>query len=182
MKSALIVLAPGFEEGEAVMTVDLLRRAGVTVTLAGLEGLMVSGARGMKLAADVELERAGGPFDAVVLPGGMPGAKNLVASGAVLALIRRQLSEGRFVAAICAAPALVLGAHGFLKDKSFTCFPGMEGEVKGGLWKDQKVVRDDNIITSQGLGTAADFGFELIRALIGGEKAKEVATRAVFFT
>ena len=175
---AVVVLADGFEEVEAVTPVDLLRRGGVTVVLAGLSGLQVKGARGVTFVCDTTLDRVASDWDVLVLPGGMPGAKNLAASALVKATLDEGLARKARIAAICAAPALVLGAQGYLNGRRFTCYPGNESSVKGGVPSPGAVVVDGPFITSRGVATASEFALKILEILSGKEKADEVA-RAV---
>jgi protein deglycase len=179
MKSAVVVLADGFEEIEAVTPVDLLRRAGVTVTVAGLSGLTAVGARGIAVVCDCLLEQAP-VWDVLVLPGGLPGARQLAASSLVDQSIAETLNRGAWVAAICAAPALVLGSRGYLRGKAFTGYPGTgtEADLAGSSYREDPVVVDGLLVTSRGVGTAGAFGLKLVELLAGPEKALEVA-RAV---
>lgn len=179
MKTIIVVLAPGFEETEAIMSIDLLRRAGFQVQVAGLDGLEVTGSRKMRVLADIRLAESGEGFDALVLPGGMPGAKNLADSPLVDRLLEKAFSEKRLVAAICASPALVLGAKGYLKGRRFTCYPGYEQALTEATFSPASVVKDDQLITSRGLGTTADFAFEIIRTLAGEARAREVFEQAL---
>lgn len=179
MKRACVLLAEGFEEIEALTPVDYLRRGGVEVALLGLGGLKVRGARGIEVAADATLEdavAASSSFDAVIVPGGMPGARNLAESRAVRDLILRHSREGKIIAAICAAPAVVLHeACGLLAGKRFTCYPGMERRVSGAHHSAERVVVDGNFITSRAAGTAGEFAVALLGALAGNSQAETVA-------
>ena len=126
-KSVLAVLAEGFEEIEAITPVDVLRRLDVDVTVASLDGLVVKGARGISVQADTTLaEVAGRTFDLIVLPGGMPGAANLAASSLLGDMLKKQRAEGRMIAAICAAPAVVLHPLGLLGDEKTSCYPAFQ--------------------------------------------------------
>ena len=176
-KKAVIVLADGFEEIEAMTPIDVLRRAGVEVTLAGVGKTEIKSSRGVRVMADVRLEDYEGVPDAVILPGGIPGAENLKNSDAVAAFVGRVRSEDRVVAAICAAPALVLPRQaGLLDGKKFTCYPGMEKEAgPKAVFVKQSVVRDGRLITSQGPGTSMDFALELVRELVDEAMAKKLA-------
>ena len=171
---AVVVLADGFEEVEAVTPVDLLRRAGVTVVVAGLDGATARGARGVAFSCDAALEDLA-DWDALILPGGGPGAKRLSESETVRRAVDKTLSNGAWLAAICAAPAAVLGAHGYLQGKRFTGYPGTEQDGFGGTYVVEPVVVDGRLITSRGVGTAAAFGLKLVEILAGSEKAAEVA-------
>ena len=172
MPHTIIVLAPGFEETEAVTAIDLLRRAGVTVTVLGLETLEVSGSHCIAIKTDKLLKDFSGDFDAIVLPGGMPGAKNLAADARLLDLIRYAHRRGKLCAAICAAP-IVLGKAGVLQGFLATCYPGHEQELTGAEIVNEPVVHDRNIITSRSVGTAIPFVLELIACLVSGDAAEK---------
>lgn len=181
MARVAVLLADGFEEVEAVTPIDFLRRAGVDVAVAAVDGSKAVGSHGIGVEADVSLaELSARSLDGVVLPGGMPGAANLAKSRQVQRLINDLLADGRLVAAICAAPAKVLAPMGVLDGKRATCFPGDEKEFGPAVeFSEDRVVRDGNIITSRGAGTAAEFSEELIRYLLGDEPAVEVHRRTV---
>lgn len=174
-----ILLAPGFEEAEALVPADLLRRAGVAVTLTGVGGLSISGSHGVRVAAQAAAEqvslRAG---DAVVLPGG-PGVAALEGSAAVQALARRAAEEkDMYLAAICAAPAL-LARMGLLRDRRAVCYPGMEGDLSanGAIpCMEQSTVRDGKFLTGRAPGSAFDFGLALVELLSGSQTAGQVRT------
>jgi 4-methyl-5(b-hydroxyethyl)-thiazole monophosphate biosynthesis len=183
-KKVLVLLAEGFEEVEAVTPIDYLRRAGLELTTTALgRGRTVTGSHGIPISADTTLEElarerreaGAAAWDAVLLPGGMPGAANLAASQETGALLREMAAEGKWLAAICASPALVFGPLGLLEGRSFTCFPGLESKVSGGRWKETPVVRDGNIITSRGAGTAAKWALEIISALLNPGAAEKIA-------
>jgi 4-methyl-5(b-hydroxyethyl)-thiazole monophosphate biosynthesis len=176
-KKAVVLLAEGFEEVEAITPVDYLRRAGVEVTTAAVgKSLTVKGARGIQVCADAMLtELSGDTWDAVIVPGGMPGAANLAASEETAALLKDTAAAGKLVCAICASPAVVLSPLGLLEGKKFTCYPGMEEKVTKGKWTNGQVVTDDAIITSRGAGTAGLFATAIIRALLGESAAKKTA-------
>jgi len=183
-KNAIVLLAEGFEEVEAVTPIDYLRRAGITVTIAAVGGnLSVKGARGITVNADALLRdiiKQGGTaaFDVVVIPGGMPGATNIAASKEAGALITEMASAGKLICAICAAPAVVLAPLGLLSGKKFTCYPGMEEKVQGGKWTDERVAIDGSIITSRGAGTAGEFAIAIIERLLSQAEGDKIA-RAV---
>jgi 4-methyl-5(b-hydroxyethyl)-thiazole monophosphate biosynthesis len=175
-KNVVALLAEGFEEVEAVTPIDYLRRAGIRVTIAAIGGaLSVKGARGITLNADVALKNLKQDWDAVIIPGGMPGASNIAASKEATALITEVAANGKLVCAICASPAVVLAPMGLLSGKKFTCYPGMEEKVQGATWTDQPVVTDDNIITSRGAGTAGAFAIAIINKLLGKEEGDKIA-------
>jgi protein deglycase len=177
---ALVVLAPGFEEIEAVTPIDVLRRAGVSVTVAGLSSLHVTGSHGIILTADILLSDVSAEYDALVLPGGQPGADNLAASAVLKERILRMHSRGKTIAAICAAPAVVLSPLGILTGKKATGFPGMEDEFAAGITLvDAPVVVDGNIITSRGAGTAMEFALALVKTLTGTPQTEALRKKMV---
>jgi len=181
-KKALIFLADGFEEVEAVTPVDYLRRAGIKVVMAAIgKDTAVMGSHGISFTADTTLETmekqgelAPDGWDCVIIPGGMLGSKNLAACAGVGTFLRKISGKGKIVAAICAAPAVVLAPLGLLEGKRFTCYPEMEKGLKSGTWTEDKVVSDGNIITSRAAGTAAEFAFAIIRILAGGDQEKKL--------
>jgi 4-methyl-5(b-hydroxyethyl)-thiazole monophosphate biosynthesis len=180
MPHAITILADGFEEIEAVTVIDLLRRAGVEVTVLGLETLEVRGAHDLWIRVDMEFCDFRGDFDAVVLPGGMPGTTHLAASGELLDLIKTAHASGKLCAAICAAPT-VLAKAGILGGKKATCYPGCEDRMADAkIVKKDVVVVDGNIITGRAAGTAVPFALELIKALAGEDTAKKTGA-AIFY-
>jgi 4-methyl-5(b-hydroxyethyl)-thiazole monophosphate biosynthesis len=168
MPKALVPLAQGCEELEAVTIVDLLRRANVEVVTAGLTAEPVHASRGVVLVPDMPLEQAAliDDFDLIVLPGGLPGADNLADSALVTRLLKQMHAQGKIVAAICAAPR-VLAKAGLLNGKTVTAYPGfIDGDDFPGLtYTGSAVECDGNIITSRGPGTAMDFALTLIERL-----------------
>jgi len=174
MARACVLLAEGFEEIEAITIADVLRRAGVEAVLVGVAGTPVRGAHAIQVAADALLsDAAAEDWDAVILPGGMPGSKNLADSAPVRALLREQHGRGRRVAAICAAP-IALSAAGVLEGKRATCYPGFEKELRGASLETRAVVVDGNVTTSRGPGTAFEFALELVSQLVGGKAAEDL--------
>lgn len=168
-KKAIVILAEGFEEIEAVTCIDILRRADIEVTVAGLSE-QVTGSRGVIITADKKLDDIATDFDACILPGGMPGATNLVSSEKVKSTIKDLNQRGKIIAAICASPAVVLAPIGVLENKSATCYPGMEGHFDNNTqYKTDNVVIDGNIITSRGPATALAFSLAIVEALCGKE-------------
>jgi 4-methyl-5(b-hydroxyethyl)-thiazole monophosphate biosynthesis len=176
MPTVLVILPEGFEELEAVAPIDLLRRAGCIVTVAALgPGIHVTGRNRITLHADTPL--AALPVDApahdcLLLPGG-PGVTLLRAAPEVRAQVERHHAAGAWLAAICAAPA-VLHDAGLLAGRRYTAHPSVAGELKD-ILADERVVRDGRVITSRGAGTAVDFGLALVAALVSPEKAAEIA-------
>jgi len=186
-KQALVPIADGTEEIEAVTIIDLLRRAGVEVTVASVSEqatLQITASRGTCLVADSAIENCSEKsWDLIALPGGVAGSEALAGCEILDKLLRKQASEGKLFAAICAAPALVLGAKGLLADRTATCHPQfhqslLAKEVDG----ESRVAVDRNCITSQGPGTAIDFALELIEQLCGVVKREEVASSLVLTT
>lgn len=182
MSRALVPLADGCEELEAVTVIDLLRRAGVEVVAAGLGDGPVTAARGTRLLPDATLDAAlaDGDYDLVALPGGLPGADHLLADARLAALLPAQLARGGRVAAICAAPK-VLAAAGALDGRRATCYPGCvaEADYPQAAFTGGAVEVDGPVVTSRGPGTATDFGLALIEVLEGRAKRDEVEAQLV---
>lgn len=177
MARALVPLAPGCEEMEAVIAIDVLRRAGVEVVVAGLEPGEVVASRGVRLVPDVALDAVGPePFDAIVLPGGAPGANALAADPRVLDRLRAQRAAGRISAAICAAP-IVLARAGLLEGKTITCHPAVVLRLRAegiDVREDARVVVDGDVVTSRAPGTAFEFAYALVERLVGPSKVLEL--------
>lgn len=173
MPTVLVILAEGVEEIEAVTPVDVLRRAGATVTLAALaDGIHVTGRNGITLHADTPLAAVENrDFDCVMLPGG-PGVKHLRSDPRVRNLVLRQHAAGRWLAAICAAPT-VLHDAGLLTGRRFTAHPSVASEIPS-LLGAEKTVTDGHIVTSRGAGTALDFGLLMVEKLFSPESAREI--------
>jgi 4-methyl-5(b-hydroxyethyl)-thiazole monophosphate biosynthesis len=171
----LVPLADGFEEIEAITIVDLLRRAGLTVTTAHVTpNKGVTGAHGVVVQADRSLkEAAGRTYAAVVLPGGGVGTENLGKSAELGEILKAHREKNAVVAAICAAPS-VLAKHGILTGKRATCYPGFEPKLTGAKVENATVVEDGKVITSRGPSTAQPFALKLIERLAGSPKADEI--------
>lgn len=170
-----LFLANGCEEIEALMPLDILRRGGVAVTTVAVGGSdAVVGSHGIRIGADIPdvLFRDATP-EAVILPGGMPGSENLAASKTVSTALKVTAKSGGLLCAICAAP-MVLGKYGYLNGKTAICYPGFEKTLTGAKISEQKVVRDGNVITAAGMGVAAEFGFEILKALKGNDVSERV--------
>lgn len=176
-----LFLAEGFEEVEALATLDVLRRAGIDVKTVGVTGTVVSGSHGVPVTADLTVAEAvaGDDLQGVILPGGMPGTKNLEASETVRTLLQVSMERGLLVAAICAAPS-VLGHLGYLEGKQATCFPGFEPELYGASPTGASVTEDGNIITGKGAGAAHLFGAAIAARFIGTEEARKVLSNMQF--
>ncbi len=175
-KTVLTVLAEGFEEIEAIAPIDVLRRADVDVMVASLEGLVVKGARGISVQADTTLaEVAGRTFDLIVIPGGMPGAANLATSTLLGDMLKTQRAEGRAIAAICAAPAVVLHPLGLLGDEKTSCHPAFRRRLDEINCTEERLCVGEKLITAAGPGVAMDFALALVELLKGKRKADELA-------
>lgn len=171
-KKVFVLLADGFEEIEAITPIDVLRRAGIDVKVVGVPGRTVTGSHGIAVQADITLDECDGNADAVILPGGMPGSRNLKDSPKVANLVKRMHQDRKVVGAICAAPALALGPAGVLEGRQATCYPGFEKEFPATVkFKADRVVVDGNVITSRGPGTAMEFALELVEILVDKGKA-----------
>lgn len=179
MSKVLIPIADGSEEIEAVTTADVLRRAKAEVTLASvMPNRRITASRGVVIEADCSLDDCtDSQWDLIALPGGMPGAEHLSSCSPLITLIKNQLSSGRWVAAICASPAVVLGRHGLISDYRATCHSAFREELESQVKEtsDDAVVIDRNLVTSQAPGTAMDFAVQLVNCLYGRETAKSVA-------
>jgi 4-methyl-5(b-hydroxyethyl)-thiazole monophosphate biosynthesis len=176
----LVPLADGFEEIEAITIIDVLRRAGVEVVVAGLEPRTIAGSHGIGVAPDAGLDEVdAATLDAIVLPGGMPGTTNLAEDSRVLELVRALAADGRRVGAICAAPT-VLAAAGIEEGLELTSHPSVRDRLGSATVLDAPaVVRSGCVVTSQGAGTAMEFALALVEDLCGAEKAGELARAMV---
>lgn len=179
-----ILLGNGFEEAEALVTADVLRRAELPVCLAGIGGEMVTGSHGIAVKSDKAVESVTlSAGDMVVLPGGMGGVASIEGSEAAMALVRQAAAEPAvWLAAICAAPTLLARAGVLPQGVSCVCYPGMEGELTeaGAAPVDCSVVKADGLITGRGPGSAFDFALGLLEALAGAEKQSQVADGLVY--
>ncbi|XP_057322392.1 protein dj-1beta-like [Microplitis mediator] len=176
-KSAILLMADGAEEMEAVITADVLRRAGIAVTIASITGNdCIKCSRDVKICADAQLDAVkNDTFDAVILPGGLGGSKALASSKEVGELLKKQENEGRVIAAICAAPT-ALKAHGIAQGKQITSYPSMKDQLTDYYkYLEDIVVTDGNIITSRGPATAYAFGLAIVEKLLNKEAAVPVA-------
>ncbi len=190
--SVLVLVANGSEDIETVTVIDVLRRAHLNVTVAvvgatdgdgtKVQGSLVTLARGVKMIADITVEECTGAthsWDMVVLPGGNQGAQHLQDSKEVIQILTKQNDQKKFIAAICAAPAVVLARHGFLENKTATCYPSMQKQIPK-YNGECKVVVDGHIITSQGPGTSIQFALTLVENLVNTGKAQEIAEQLVY--
>ena len=185
MKGVYIFLANGFEEIEALATLDVLRRGGVDVkTVSVLYDKFVTGSHKTTVVADMtygefkaEVQLDGtDESDVMIFPGGMPGTRNLAENGEIINFMRLHYAEGGAVAAICAAPGLVVSQLPSLQGKHFTCFDGFEDApiARGGIYEQKPAVRDGNLITGRGAGCAVEFGLAILAHLKGEEAATAV--------
>lgn len=177
MKTSFVFLADGFEEVEAMTSIDVMRRAGMPVTTVSINpGLAVTGAHGVTVMADT-LYSDNDYSDAewLVLPGGMPGASNLAAHEELCRELVAQDERGGKVAAICASPSVVLAPLGLLNDRDAVCYPGMEATDFGVRWGDAFVASDGNVVTGKGPAAAAPFALALVALSMGAEVADNVA-------
>ena len=182
VKMTGIFFATGFEEVEALTSVDLLRRAGVPVSMISVTSdLMVKGARGITVETDALIEDIDWKsLDAIVLPGGNPGFSNLSKCELLMAKAEEFAGDkSRLLAAICGAPS-ILGKRGILKGRTATVYPGMDELLVGAKVSHKSVVRDGNLITSRGVGTAIDFALALVEYYKGAETAKSIAESIVY--
>jgi 4-methyl-5(b-hydroxyethyl)-thiazole monophosphate biosynthesis len=174
---AIVPLANGFEEIEAVTIIDLLRRAGITVTVAGVTGMRVTGSHGIEIACNATIEDCDfGAADALVLPGGMPGSRTLRESAAVRAALMHMDGRKQLVAAVCAAPT-VLEACGILHGRRATSHPDHAGDMRNCRYSEDAVVEDGHIITSRGAGTSIEFAAAVVRRLAGENVARDILAR-----
>ena len=176
-KTALVPVADGSEDIETVMIVDVLRRAGITVTVASVaKSRTVTCARGTRIECDAFFaDIAAEEFDLIALPGGMPGAEHLRDTPGLIAMLKNQDARGALFAAICASPGVVLGTLGLIGSRAATAYPGFEHLLPAGSARADRVVRDGNLVTSRGPATALDFALALVESLCGRERAEQVA-------
>ena len=172
-------LANGFEEVEALAPLDLMRRAGLTVTTVGIGGELITGAHGITVQADIpdSMYRDDAP-EMIILPGGMPGTRNLDNSPVVDAALKAAAANDAYLAAICAAP-MVLGKRGLLKGKRAICYPGFEKFLDGARLSNRHVVRDGKVITAAGMGVALDFGMEIVSMVCGEVAAANLSASII---
>lgn len=181
MGKAALFLATGFEEIEAVSTIDVLRRGGIDLNIVSVSGMdFVEGAHNIAVKSDalffsIDYDE----YDLLILPGGMPGAENLRKHEGLCELLVKANDEGKTIAAICAAP-YVLGELGILKGKQATCFPGYESSLEGAEVLEQDIVKDGNIITGRGAGVAVAFGLEILKLSKTEEDVRSLADKMIY--
>lgn len=180
-KKAVVLLADGFEEIEAITPIDILRRAGVDVTIVGVGGLMMRGSRDIIVKADRDIDSYNDLPDAVIVPGGAKGSDNLSKAEKVKLLLMSARRNGKIIAAICAAPVTVLIPLGILDGKNATCYPGDEKTLgTKARFKDEKVVIDGAVITSRGPATAAAFALAIVELLCGKDIKDTVSKKLLY--
>lgn len=181
MKKAYLFFATGFEEVEALTVVDILRRGGVdckTVSIMGQPD--VTSSHKVTVRADLLFEEQDlADADMLIMPGGIPGTPNLKAHEGLSKLIRQYQADGKYLAAVCAAPT-IYGEMGLLEGRNATCYPGMEDGLIGAKFCADKVVCDGQFITSRGMGTCIDFGLTLLAKLTDEENARNIASKIVY--
>jgi len=176
MAKVYVMIADGTEEVECLAVLDILKRAGMDVILvAAKDSKNVITSHHVRIEADgIAAEIDFSDADAIFVPGGMPGSEHLSNCEPLIAALHQADRESRRIAAICAAPAVVLGRHGFLAGRTATCYPGFESELNGAAYTSQGVITDGNITTARGVGFAIDLGLELVRLLVDDEAAANI--------
>lgn len=176
-----MMVANGYEEIEMLTVVDVLRRAGMTCDIISVTGeRKLTSSHKVTVEADLKYEEADfDSYDALVIPGGMPGTINLGEHGGVCEQLKKAHEAGKLIAAICAAPT-VFGKLGLLEGKKAICYPGLEDQLTGAIVTCEPAVRDGNIITSRGMGTAIDFALAILAYYEGQEAAAEMAEKIVY--
>ncbi|MDZ7320322.1 DJ-1/PfpI family protein [Kosakonia sacchari] len=184
MKKVAVLLAPGFEEAEAIITIDILRRLQIEVeTLACAGSRAVVSYHNIPMVADSTLaERQQTLYDAIVLPGGPQGSVNLAANPAVLQFVEHHDAAGKFICPICSAAARVLGANGLLKGRRYVCSGDLYENVRDGEYVDAPVVEDGNLISGKGLGLAFDFALTIAARLQGNEIAARNHAEHIYYS
>ena len=181
MNRIAIFFAKGYEEIEALSVVDICRRCGLTIDMVSVtDELQVEGSHGITVGMDKTFSQVNfDEYDCIVLPGGMPGTRNLEAHEGLMSKLDEFYTNGKYVAAICAAPS-VLGHRGILKGRKACCYPGFESHLEGAEVTGGPVEISDNVITSRGMGTAIPFGLAIAGIFCGQEKAEEMAKSIIY--
>lgn len=181
VRKALVLMADGCEEIETVTVIDILRRASIAVTVAGLTGREVQGANGIRLLPDTSIDHVRSEdFDLLILPGGSPGVERLRKDRRVLDALHKASKAGKKIAAICAAP-LVLEDAGMLAGKKATSYPSVRADLHPREYSQEPVVVDGDLITSRAPGTALRFSLKLVEELLGKEKSEEISRATLAF-
>jgi 4-methyl-5(b-hydroxyethyl)-thiazole monophosphate biosynthesis len=183
MKTAIILLADGFEEVEVVTPISYLNHAGVEVTMVAIGNkLDVTGMHGITVRTTALLQdllNKNKQYDVLIIPGGTPCTQNIALSKEANALIRKMASDGKIIGAINESPVIILAPLGLLRLRTFTCCPGMENQVKDGKFTGERVVIDGNIVTSRLTGTAGEFSIAIIKLLLGEDEGEKVAKKCL---
>ncbi len=182
MAKVLIPVADSVEDIETVTIIDVLRRAGFEVSVASIyEHKQITAARGTKIEADCLLSAClTEEWDLIALPGGMPGAEHLSNHAPLIERLKEQAAAGKYYAALCASPAVVLARHGLLRGKQATCYPSMQNKLPDTSRAAETTVIDCNCITSQGPATAMEFALALVAALSGNELRQQLAKALLY--
>lgn len=178
-QTVLVPIADGIEEIETICIIDVLRRGNLSVRVSSIEERQITGAWGIKLVADsVFLDEAIEDYDAIILPGGSKGAQCFSEYTPLINALKNFIKEKKLIGAICASPSVVFAKHGFLDNTNATCYPSLKGNIK--KYQESKVVYDNNIITSQGPGTAIDFALKILDILANKDISLKVAKDILF--
>jgi len=174
MPKMLVPLAEGFEEIEAITVIDVCRRGGIDVTIAGVTGMTIKGGQGIEVAADCLIDSVDiNSYDMITLPGGLAGTLVLSESENVQSILKQMKEQGKYIGAICAAPLALHTAD--VLNKDFTCYPSIENQIRlDGYHHDQSTIIDGKVMTSQGVGTAIDFALKIVRQLQGESSFKDL--------
>lgn len=174
-----LLLGTGFEETEAIAPIDLLRRAGVDVLTVGINGKVVTGSHGIPVTADITIGQMDlTALDMIVLPGGLGGVASIRASEEALNAVRFAWENGKYVAAICAAPSILAELH-ITDARNATCYPGFEEKMGSAIMHTSAVVHDGNLITAASAGCAVAFGLKLVEVLRGAQESARIAEQIV---
>lgn len=181
MKKVLIPIANGTEEMEAVIIIDILRRAGIHVTIISDDDI-VTCSRGVKIIPDIKYDQLNTDeiYDAIALPGGVQGVENFIANEKLIAILKKHKQNEALISAICAAPKVLKHSQLLQENQEITSHPSIKNILQNYNYKNDKFVLSNNILTSQGAGTAFDFSLKLVELLIGSEKAEEIKKAIVF--
>lgn len=183
MNRSFLFLAPGFEEIEALTVVDVMRRAGMDIkTVSIIPDLMVTGAHGVTVKADMLFsETQFENIEWLVIPGGLPGSSNLAEYAPLCTLLKEHAAAGGKIAAICAAPAMVLGSLGLLDGRECTGYPGTQASVAKAVWRDAPVIALDTLVTSSGPAAAMRFALAIVANSMGDNIAQQIGSGMLFY-
>jgi len=180
MSKVLVLLSPGFEEIEAVTIIDILRRAEIETTVAGLEKKMIKGSHNISIKCDIYYRDVKiDEFEFLVLPGGQPGTNNLKSNQKVIEWLQKFSNDNKIIAAICAAPTVLAKAN-ILENIKVTSYPSEKSIFDSDFYSEEKVVQDKNVITSRGVGTAIDFSLKLVEIIKGKNIRDELASKILW--